>query len=456
MTVFGVDDVNAAATSTPATLVVGPRDILTPLARELARELDVTIEVAARTPAASAQAHADSTRTAPAPMTGSRHPAPWTRAAARANAAAAPTVARSDWSLQAPPGYLDPPSPALHRRGAPLNPAVAPERLTGAGTSITGPTGKLVHRVVVVGAGHVGMITAMKLAEADLIEEVVLVDIADGLAAGIALDLTHSAALAGFSTTIRGVTSLDEAGVADYVVITAGRARQPGMSRTDLVTVNAGIVGPLARRAAQISPQTVLLIVTNPLDEMTHHAWQASGLPPERVLGMAGVLDSARFQALTALTAGTAPATVAAMALGSHGEEMVIPLSQATIGATPMSEQVEPAALAALVDRARNSGAEVVGLLKSGSAFFAPGASAARMVLAMATDSPDLITATVRPWGQYGIDGTYVGLPVRLGRGGVREVVELALTDTELAALRTAAARISARVAELDTATVNA
>ncbi|WP_229581496.1 malate dehydrogenase [Rhodococcus rhodochrous] len=308
--------------------------------------------------------------------------------------------------------------------------------------------------MVVVGAGHVGMITAMKLAEADIIDEVVLVDIADGLAAGIALDLTHSTALLGFDTKIRGVTTLAEAGTADYVVITAGRARQPGMSRTDLVEVNADIVGSLAREAAQISPNTVMLIVTNPLDEMTHHAWRTSGLPAERVLGMAGVLDSSRFQALVGLAAQASPSSVSALALGSHGDEMVIPLSQARVDRTPIERALPGATVTALVDRARNSGAEVVGLLKSGSAFFAPGASAARMVLAMATDSDEIIAATVRAQGQYGIADGYVGLPTRLGRRGVREIVELPLTQEELGALQTAAARITDRVADLQEATV--
>ncbi|WP_308124382.1 malate dehydrogenase [Rhodococcus qingshengii] len=348
-----------------------------------------------------------------------------------------------------PPPPLKPPAPALYRRGAPLHPAVTPAALQ---QPRTGPA-KSVGRVVVVGAGHVGMITAMKLAEANVIEEVVLVDIAEGLAAGIALDLTHSTALLGFDTKIRGVTSLADAGPADYVVITAGRARQPGMSRTDLVEVNAGIVGALAREAATISPQTVLLVVTNPLDEMTHHAWQASGLPADRVIGMAGVLDSSRFQALAGLAADSPASAVKALALGSHGDEMVIPLSQARVAGSAIAQALPNTQVTALVDRARNSGAEIVGLLKSGSAFFAPGASAARMVLAMATDSDEILAATVRVRGQYGITDGYVGLPARLGRHGLREIVELPLTPDELTAVCTAATKISERVADLERVT---
>jgi malate dehydrogenase len=433
MTVFGVDAVPSAGAGE---LVVGAKDIVTPLARELARERGITIVVASAGPPSI-------------PATANQSPPP-------APAAVAPMFARpsSNGSHTAPPP-LAPPAPALYRRGAPLHPAVAPAALHQPRTPRPELTSaaKSVGRVVVVGAGHVGMITAMKLAEANIIAEVVLVDIAEGLAAGIALDLTHSTALLGFDTTIRGVTSLAEAGPADYVVITAGRARQPGMSRTDLVEVNAGIVGALAREAAAISPQTVLLVVTNPLDEMTHHAWQASRLPADRVIGMAGVLDSSRFQALAGLATDSPASTVNALALGSHGDEMVIPLSQARVAGTAITQALPNAQVTALVDRARNSGAEIVGLLKSGSAFFAPGASAARMVLAMATDSDQILPATVRARGQYGITDGYVGLPARLGRNGLREIVEMPLTPDELTAVRTAATRISERVADLERVT---
>jgi malate dehydrogenase len=446
MTVIGVDAVEALSKATdPAELLVGPRDIITPLARELARDRGVSI-IVTTAPAthriSPGGTGSDNTGAARTPTSGPPTPSP-ARPASPLDSMAAP-----------PP--LRPPSPALHRRGAPLHPDVAPAALHRPQPvqADRSSSRKTVERVVVVGAGHVGMITAMKLAEANIVAEVVLVDIAEGLAAGVALDLTHSTALLGFDTMIRGVATVAEAGVADYVVITAGRARQPGMSRSDLVEVNAGIVGSLAREAAQVSPSTVMLIVTNPLDEMTHHAWQASGLPAERVLGMAGVLDSSRFQALTGLAAGHPPASVSALALGSHGDEMVIPLSQAKVNGTSIIDVLPAKEVTALVDRARNSGAEIVGLLKSGSAFFAPGASAARMVLAMATDSDDIIAATVRARGQYGIDDGYVGLPTRLGRQGVREIVELPLTQEELDALGTAAARIAERVASLEQASV--
>jgi malate dehydrogenase len=299
---------------------------------------------------------------------------------------------------------------------------------------------------MVVGAGHVGLVTASRLADADVFDEVVLVDVVDGRAAGIALDLTHTAALSGYRTQVTGVTTVEEAGPADYVVVTAGRARQPGMSRTDLVAVNAGIVGDVAARVAAVAPGAVMVVVTNPLDEMTQHAWRVSGFPPGRVLGMAGVLDTARFRALAAQAAGLRPDQVQAVALGSHGDEMVIPLSLATAGGRPLASVLAPDVTSAVIQRTRDSGAEVVRLLQQGSAFLAPGASAARMVLAMAAGRGDVLPAAVLADGSYGIEGVYVGLPARLGRRGVREIVELPLTPGELAELQHAAARIKERL----------
>lgn len=305
---------------------------------------------------------------------------------------------------------------------------------------------------MVVGAGHVGMITAARLAQAGHFGGIVLVDVVPGLAAGIALDLAHTAGLDGFRTTISGAVSVEEAGPADYVVVTAGRARQPGMSRSDLVATNAAIVGDVAAQVAAVAPAAVMVVVTNPLDEMTQHAWRVSGWPSRRVIGMAGVLDTARFRALAAQAAGLAPEQVQAVALGSHGEEMVIPLSQASVAGRPLAEVLGNATAAALVKRARDSGAEVVSLLKQGSAFLAPGASAARMVLAMAAGRGETLPAAVLADGSYGIKDVYIGLPARLGRGGVTGIVELPLTPGELEALRRAADRIRQRLGVLASA----
>jgi malate dehydrogenase len=451
MTVVGAEAVDAAAGA--GILTVAPRDVITPLARERARERGVQIVVA--TPGTTAagtqgrsagaarpvpgQAIASVPQPGPAPRVATPsvpppRPAPARPRPSPAGAKPATVTGRSGSA----PGPIRPPSGALHRRGAPLPPAVRPGAF---------------RRVVVVGAGNVGTVTAMRLADADVFGEVVLVDVDEGRARGVALDLAHSAALGGFATRVRGTGTVEDAGTADYVVITAGRARQPGMSRSDLVGTNAAIVGDVAGRVARTSPDAVIVVVTNPLDEMTQHAWQASGFPAERVVGMAGVLDTARFQALAAPATDDRPDRIRALALGSHGEEMVIPLSQATLGGSPLTETVDPPELEAVVDRARASGAEVVGLLRSGSAFLAPGTAAASMVLAMARDSGEVLPASVLADGTYGIRDVYVGLPVRLGRHGVRQIVEVDLAPDELGALRAAADRIRERVGTLAAST---
>ncbi|WP_395727555.1 malate dehydrogenase [Nakamurella sp.] len=412
MTVIGADAIERAAKAGEA-LRVAAGDLVTPLARERARDLGVEIVI----DAAPSRDEANDRRAAPP---ADRRP---TRTLRPARAAPRATV------LGPPVPFVGPPSGALYRRGAPV---------TAAGPAKPG-------RVVVVGAGHVGMIAAMRLADADLFDEIVLVDIDEGRAAGIALDLTHTAALSGFATRIRGVGSVEAAGPADYVVVTAGRPRRPGMSRADLISTNAAIVGDVAARVAATSPQSVMVIVTNPLDEMTQHAWQVSGFPSSRVVGMAGVLDTARFQALAALGSGVRADRITAWALGSHGEEMVIPLSQAGADGHPLDRLGLPET----IDRARGSGAEVVGLLKTGSAFLAPGMSAARMVLAMARDTGEVLPAAVLADGSYGIRDVYVGLPARLGRRGVAGIVELPLRPDELTALREAADRIRERLAGL-------
>ena len=414
MTVVGADAVESAAKAGEP-LRVSATDLVTPLARERARD-DVHAQIPGAAP--------------PPGRTADPQPAHGYRARSLRPARAAPRAT----VLGPPVPFVGPPSGALFRRGAPVTASGAAPLTTSAPS-----------RVVVVGAGHVGMITAMRLADADVFPEVVLVDIDEGRAAGIALDLTHTAALSGFATRIRGVGTVEAAGPADYVVVTAGRPRQPGMSRADLISSNAAIVGDIAKRVAASSPEAVMVVVTNPLDEMTQHAWQVSGFPSRRVIGMAGVLDTARFQALVALGGSTRADRVTAWALGSHGEEMVIPLSQAGAGGRPL----DPRQLTETIARAKGSGAEVVGLLKTGSAFLAPGTSAARMVLAMARDCGEVLPAAVLADGSYGIRDVYVGLPARLGPRGVIGIVELPLRPDELTALRNAAERIRERVAGL-------
>jgi malate dehydrogenase len=342
-----------------------------------------------------------------------------------------------------------PPSGALYRRGAPVvTQRVRVEEVLGRDTTRPNHKGRT-GRATVVGAGHVGATTALRLAEADIFDEVVLVDVVPGLAAGLALDLWHSSGLRRFATRLRGTSDLPDAGPSDFVVVTAGRPRQPGMSRTDLTAVNAAIVSEVSESIRHHFPDAIVVVVTNPLDEMTHLAWQTTGFPAQRVMGMAGVLDAARFCALAGLAMGENPDAVRAVALGSHGDEMVIPLSQVRIGTEPITGRLDAPTLAALVDRTRQSGAEVVKLLGKGSAYFAPAAATAAMVLAMAKDTGEVLPACVRADGAYGLDGVYVGLPARLGAAGVLKVVELPLAPAELEELRRAARRIGERVAEL-------
>jgi malate dehydrogenase len=304
-------------------------------------------------------------------------------------------------------------------------------------------------KVGVVGAGHVGATTALRLAESDLFGNVVLVDVVPGLAAGLALDIQHGAGLIGFSTLLEGSDDLSALRGADYVVITAGKPRQPGMSRTDLTAVNAAIMETVCKAVREHAPDCTVVVVTNPLEEMTHLAATFTGFADERVLGMAGVLDSARFCALVGLTGRAAAQDVRAIALGSHGPEMVIPLSQAFVGAQPIESLLDAQTLKALVERTRESGGEVVKLLQKGSAYFAPAESAAAMVRAMVRDSGDVLAACVRSRKAYGTVDARVGLPVRLFRRGVKEIVTLNLRGDEQQALREAAARIAARIDEL-------
>lgn len=445
MTVVGTAAVEAAAASNSSHLTVEATDLVTPLAREKARDLGIEIVL-------------------DEPRTKSIEPAK--RQGPTRQTERSPQVSGVPGREPEAPNPVLPPSGALFRRGAPLAASVRPDRIRAAASARDGSRmsaggsssgnrvggGHRVGRVIVAGAGNVGMIAAMRLAETDLIDEIVLVDIAGNRAAGIALDITHAAPLLGFSTHVRGVTAMADAGRADFVVITAGKARVPGMSRSDLVEINSSIVGALVKDAVAESPNTVLLIVTNPLDEMTQHAQAVSGLPTDRVIGMAGVLDSSRFAALTGLSAKSDPRDVEALALGSHGDEMVLPLSQARISGRPLNEALDGRSVEGLVDRARNSGGEVVNLLETGSAFLTPGLSAARMVEEMILGTGNVLAATVAPNGRYGIDSGYVGLPVRLGPHGLADIVELPLSEDELRDLRRAAESIRLRVGAMKAA----
>jgi malate dehydrogenase len=304
-------------------------------------------------------------------------------------------------------------------------------------------------RVTIVGSGFVGATTAMRVVQKGL-AEVVLIDIIDGLPQGVALDMRESSPVEGFEPNIIGTNDYKDTAGSDVVVITAGLPRQPGMSRMDLLEKNAGIIRDVVNNTASESPDAIIIVVTNPLDEMTFLAAQTSGFPKERVMGMAGVLDSSRLRYFIAEELDASPRDVEAMTLGSHGESMVPLTRHATVNGKPLTELADDATLERLFQRTRDAGAEIVALLKKGSAYYAPSASIAQMVNAIAGDTKEMLPVCAWCTGQYGIDGVYVGVPAKLGTAGVEEIVELDLSDQELAQLREAAEGIRAKCADLE------
>jgi malate dehydrogenase len=304
-------------------------------------------------------------------------------------------------------------------------------------------------KVTVVGAGKYGSTTVQRVAEQDLADEVVMTDIVEGLPQGLALDMNQSRPLEGFETRVVGTNGYEETAGSDVCVITAGLPRKPGMSRMDLLETNARIVGEVTRKLVEASPDAVLMVVSNPLDEMTALAAEVSGFPAERVMGQAGMLDTARFKYFLAEELGTSPSKVEAMTLGSHGDTMVPVPSMVKVDGKPLADLADADTVERLVQRTRDGGAEVVALLKSGSAYYAPSSAAARMVEAVLTDSGAVMPVCAWVSGQYGISDVYLGVPARLGRGGVREVVELPLTEAELAELREAAEAVRSKQADV-------
>jgi len=303
-------------------------------------------------------------------------------------------------------------------------------------------------RVTIVGSGFVGQTTAMRVVEKGL-AEVVLIDIVEGLPQGLALDIRESSPIEGFEPNVVGTNDYADTAGSDVVVITAGFPRQPGMSRMDLLGKNAAVVRDVVENVAPGSPSAVIVVVTNPLDEMTFLASEVSGFPKRRVVGMAGVLDSARLRYFIAEELGVSPSSVEAMTLGSHGESMVPLPRHATVGGKPLTELVDQGTLERLYQRTRDAGAEIVALLKKGSAYYAPSAAITRMVRAIARGDRDVLPACVWCEGQYGIRDVYVGVPVRLSASGVEEIVELELNEAEMGALRAAAEGIRAKCADL-------
>jgi malate dehydrogenase len=304
-------------------------------------------------------------------------------------------------------------------------------------------------KVTVVGAGNVGASVAQRVAEGGL-ADVVLIDIVEGLPQGKALDLSEAAPVVGHDMKITGTNDYADTAGSDIVVVTSGLARQPGMSRDDLLAKNAGIVRSVVKQAVQHSPDAILIIVTNPLDAMCHVALDASGFDRQRVVGMAGVLDSARFRAFIAEALDVSVSSTHAFVLGGHGDSMVPLPRYSTAGGVPITELLDKAKIDALVERTRNGGAEIVGLLKSGSAYYAPAASVAQMVDSILNDRNEILPCAAYLTGQFGIDGLFVGVPAKLGRHGVEEVVEIELTSEENAALQHSVAAVRDLVEAMD------
>ena len=304
-------------------------------------------------------------------------------------------------------------------------------------------------KITVVGAGNVGGTTAQRLAEKNEYE-VVLVDIAEGVPQGKALDITQAGPVFGYSTRVVGTNGYDETAGSSVAVITSGIPRKPGMSRDELLTTNAKIVKSVVSELVSRSPNVILILVTNPLDAMVHVARRVSGLPKSRVLGMAGVLDSARMRAFIAAELSVPGPDVAAMVLGGHGDTMVPLLRYTTVKGKPVSELMSKDRLEAIVKRTREGGTEIVGLLKTGSAFYAPSASAVDMVEAIVKDQKRVLPCAVLCEGEYGLMDVVVGVPVRLGRGGAEQVVEYELTSEERAELAISAGAVRELCAAVD------
>ena len=303
-------------------------------------------------------------------------------------------------------------------------------------------------KITVVGCGFVGQTTAMRILEKGL-GDVVLIDIVEDKPQGLALDLKEAAPVEGYEPTIVGTNDYADTAGSDVVVITAGFPRQPGMSRMDLLGKNAAIMNAVISQVVPGSPDAIIIVVSNPLDEMTFLAAEASGFPKERVMGMAGVLDSARLRYFIAELTGVSPAKVEAMTLGSHGDAMIALPRQATVDGKALPDLVDESTLQQLFQRTRDGGAEIVGLLKTGSAYYAPSASVVAMVEAIVKDSHTTLPVCAWATGEYGIEDVYVGVPATLGRTGVEQIAELDLNDDELAQLRAAAEGIRAKCADL-------
>ena len=305
-------------------------------------------------------------------------------------------------------------------------------------------------KVTVVGAGKYGSMTALRIAEYDIVQEVIMTDIVEGLPQGLALDINQSRFVEQFNTKLIGTNEYKDTEGSDVVVITAGLPRKPGMSRMDLLEVNAKIVEGVTKEILKYSDNPSIIVVTNPLDQMTTLAADVSGLPKNKVMGQAGILDSSRFAYFIAEKLSIDTSDVYALTLGSHGETMVPVPSLCTVKGEPLTDILSESDINELVEKTSNGGAEIVGLLKTGSAYFAPASSAAVMVKSIINNSDEIFPVCAWLEGQYGIDDVYLGVPAKLGKNGVTEVVEFEITESEKNALIDASNAVKAKVEELN------
>jgi malate dehydrogenase len=289
----------------------------------------------------------------------------------------------------------------------------------------------MVNKITVVGAGNVGATTAQRLAEKELAKRVVMVDVVEGVPQGKALDQWESAPIEGFDTRVIGSNGYEETAGSDLVIITAGIARKPGMSRDDLLNTNAGIVKQVSEQVKRTSPNAIIIMVSNPLDVMCYVAKQVTGFPRERVLGMAGVLDTARYRSFLAEALDVSVEDIQAMVLGGHGDTMVPLISYTTVTGVPVTQLMDKKTLDAIVDRTRNGGAEIVKFLKTGSAYYAPSAASVQMAEAIVRDKKRVLPCAAWLEGEYGMSGLFLGVPCKLGRRGLEQIIEVELTSKE-------------------------
>jgi malate dehydrogenase len=304
-------------------------------------------------------------------------------------------------------------------------------------------------KISIIGAGNVGATTACKLAEKDLANEVVLLDIIEGIPQGKALDLWESAPVDGYDSLCTGSNSYEETRGSDIVVVTAGLPRKPGMSRDDLLEMNTEIVKNVAENLRKLCPDAVIIVVSNPLDVMTYVTYKVTGFPAERVFGMAGILDTARFRSFISLALGVSVRDISAMVLGGHGDSMVPLPRYTTVAGVPLAELMDTETIEQIIQRTRDGGAEIVKYLKTGSAYYAPAAAVVEMVEAVIKDNKRILPCSCYLQGQYGLQDVYVGVPAKLGRKGVEMILELNLTEEEKAALSKSAEDVKGNIAKL-------